>query len=226
MNLHSLAGPVIGAVNPSIPVTARISTGVTATDAGGNQSPGYATPGAITASIAGSVLTVSAVASGTLQAGQGLADLTAALLPGTAITGQLTGAPGGAGTYSLNNSQTVGSEAMTTAYNLIGQVQPISTRDLAQLEGINLGGVRWKVYLSGEVDAIVRPERKGGDLIQIATGRHQGTWLVVAVLEQWPDWCVAAIVQQNDVVATVAPAFTPSLDFSDPRNSQFLPGLM
>ena len=87
--------------------------------------------------------------------------------------------------------------SFATPVSVMGQIQPISTRDLAQLEGINLGGVRWKIYLNGEVDSVVRPEVKGGDLITIASGRHQGVWLVVAVIEQFPDWCCAAIVQQN-----------------------------
>lgn len=197
MNLHGIAGPIVGAVNPQIPVSVRISTGPASTAADGTPTPGYATPGAITASIAGTVLNVSAVASGALQSGQALADLTAALLPGTTITGQLTGAEGGAGTYAVNREQTVASEAMTTSLPLVGQVQPLTARDLQQLDGVNLGGVRWKIYLSGQVDAIVRPERKGGDLLTISTGPHQGVWLVVLVMEQWLNWCCAAIVQQN-----------------------------
>jgi hypothetical protein len=65
------------------------------------------------------------------------------------------------------------------------------------MEGLNLGGVRWKAYLSGEVDAIVRPENKGGDLITISSGRHQGVWLVAQVLEQWPNFVCAAITLQD-----------------------------
>ena len=197
MNLHGIAAPYVGAVNPLIPVSVQISTGPAAIAADGSETPTYATPGAFTGSISGTVLTVTAVGSGDILSGVSLADTTAALLPGTTITEQLTGPQGGIGTYAVNQQQTVASEAMTTALTLIGQVQPISTRDLAQLEGINLGGVKWKIYLNGEVDAIVRPEKKGGDLVTISTGRHQGVWLVVAILEQWPDWCVAAIVQQN-----------------------------
>ena len=79
-----------------------------------------------------------------------------------------------------------------------GQIQPITSGDLQQLDGINLGGVRWKIYINGNIDGINRPERKGGDLITISTGPHQGVWLTVQILESWPDWCVAAIVQQND----------------------------
>lgn len=197
MNLHGIAGPIVGAVNPRIPVSVRVSTGPGATAADGSRTATYATPGTFTGAISGTTLTVSAIGSGALLPGIALADTTSALLPSTTITEQLSGTPGGVGTYSVNQEQTVASEAMTTSLTLTGQVQPITTRDLAQMEGINLGGVRWKIYLSGEVDAIVRDEKKGGDLITISTGRHQGVWLVVQILEQWPDWCVAAIVQQN-----------------------------
>ncbi len=125
MNLHGIAAPYVGAVNPQIPVSVRFSDGYTK-DSSFKQVPAYSAP-----------------------------------VP------------------------------------LLGQVQPITTRDLMQLEGINLGGVRWKIYLSGELDAVVRVERKGGDLVTISTGRHQGVWLVVQVIEQFPDWCCAAIAQQD-----------------------------
>lgn len=197
MNLHGIAGPIVGAVNPRIPVSVRVSTGVESRAPDGTPTPGYATPGAVTASIAGAVLTASVVSAGSLMAGQALADLTAALLPGTRITGQITGPTGGPGTYAVSREQTVPSEAMTTSLPLLGQVQPLTAGDLRQLDGVNLGGVRWKIFLDGVIDAVVRPERRGGDLVTISTGPHQGVWLVVLILEQWPDWCVAAIVQQN-----------------------------
>src|ERR1700744_5768993 len=192
MNLHGIAAPYVGAVNPLIPVSVPVSPGPGPAAPDGSRAPGYATPGSITASAPGDVLTVTAITTGLLQAGQGLSALPAALAPGTSIPAQLSGQPGGIGTYSLNQVQPadVPSETMTTALNLIGQVQPISTRDLQQLEGINLGGVHWKIYLNGQIDSIVRPEKKGGDLVTISTGRHQGVWLVVQILEQWPDWCV------------------------------------
>lgn len=101
-----------------------------------------------------------------------------------------------------STGSTVGADGTPTptyaaAVSVLAQIQPMTARDLQQLEGVNLGGVKWKAYLYGEVDAVVRPESEGGDLITISSGRHQGTWLVVQVLEQFPDWCCAAIVQQN-----------------------------
>lgn len=210
MNLQGAVSGIIAAVNPLVPVTLQVSVGQAAALADGATPPAYATPGSITASISGTVLTVTGIALGLLQVGQVLADQTGALLPNTSITGFLTGL-GAVGTYQVSRDQTVASEAMTTSATALGQVQPVSWRDLQQLDGLNLQGVRWKVYLSGEVDGLVRAEGKGGDLVVLPAGsRHAGTWLVAQVLEQWPDWACAAITFQN---AQTAPAANAALDF-------------
>lgn len=60
----------------------------------------------ISGSIAGTTLTVASVTTGGPVAG-GQAVSGSGALPGTVIQSQLTGTPGGAGTYLLNNSQTV-----------------------------------------------------------------------------------------------------------------------
>ena len=196
MDLNSVVGPVVAAVLPPLQVTVQVSSGQSPDAAGdGGQVPAYETPGSIVASIAGSVLSVGTVSAGVLDVGQTLAG--AGVAPGTLITGQISGAPGGPGTYSLNNYQAVASIVMTTSLVLNGSVQPMTYRDLAQLEGINVGGARWKIYLEGQVDGVVRPEKKGGDLVTIATGPHAGVWIVVQVLEQFPNWVAAAIVLQN-----------------------------
>lgn len=64
-----------------------------------------------TGAIAGNTLTVSAVSSGTLAVGQNVVDATGNVPAGTMITALGTGS-GGTGTYTLNNSVTVVSEAM------------------------------------------------------------------------------------------------------------------
>jgi hypothetical protein len=66
---------------------------------------------AFTGSIAGTTLTVSAVASGTLAVGQYINDATGALAVPTKITALGSGS-GGTGTYTVSPSQTVASEAM------------------------------------------------------------------------------------------------------------------
>lgn len=66
---------------------------------------------AFTADIAGTVMTVSAVGSGTLAVGQTVEG--AGVTSGTYITSLGTGT-GGTGTYNVNHTQTVASEAMTS----------------------------------------------------------------------------------------------------------------
>lgn len=67
-----------------------------------------------TGSINGTILTVSAVQSGTIAIGQRLSDLTGQLLANTTIVANGTGV-GGVGTYQISRSQTVISEQMTSA---------------------------------------------------------------------------------------------------------------
>lgn len=76
---------------------------------------GTINPNAVTGSIAGNVLTVSAVTTGCLAAGQlltGANGLTAANL---SILNQLTGTAGGIGTYTLTGSMNLASQAITAS---------------------------------------------------------------------------------------------------------------
>lgn len=195
MNLHGVVASQIGAVNPFIPADVRINTGQAATAANGTRAPLYATPGLLTGSLSDTVLTVASITTGQPMIGQTLAG--AGIAAGTLITAQLTGDPGGVGTYSINKTQTVASGAITTALILRAQVQPVTWRDIQQMDGLNLQGTRVKIYLHGAVDGLVRPERKGGDLIIIADGVNRGTYLVAQNLEQWPDWVSCATTLQN-----------------------------
>lgn len=202
MNLHSLVSPYISAINPIMQLGVQVSVGATQNQAG-RRAAKYATPGSITAKvdngsgIAGTILTVTAIASGVLQVGQGLADLTAALAANTTITGQLSGAVGGIGTYSLSNQQLIASEAMTTSLILPGQVQPMGYKDLAQVEGLNLNGRKAALYMNGQINGVVRVQLKGGDLITYPDG---SVWLVVQALEDFSPtsgWNKVALVEQN-----------------------------
>lgn len=78
------------------------------------------------------------------------------------------------------------------------QIQALSGRDLRQIEGLNLNGTLRAIYLYGDVEATVRAMQKGGDVI---TDTSNNQWLVVQVLETWPDWCKCVIVLQNAGVA-------------------------
>ena len=68
--------------------------------------------GSFTGVLAGNVLTVSSL-TGSILPGQVLVGTGVAA--NTFITGQVTGTPGAAGLYQVNNAQTVASESMTTA---------------------------------------------------------------------------------------------------------------
>lgn len=77
-----------------------------------------------------------------------------------------------------------------------GNPQALTYKDLMQLDGVNMNGVKRAIYLYGQVDGVVRVNAKGGDLlVEQVTG---DTWLVVQPLEQWNDkWCKVAVTLQN-----------------------------
>lgn len=87
-----------------------------------------------TGSISGTTLTVSAVASGTLAVGQTISGT--GVTVGTQITGLGTGS-GGTGTYTVNNTQTVGSTAMkaakATANSVSVNIDQVPTVDPANI---------------------------------------------------------------------------------------------
>jgi hypothetical protein len=73
------------------------------------------------------------------------------------------------------------------------QMQALDGSDLKQLEGLNVQGVIKGLFLTGNLAGVIRPESKGGDLIDIG----EQTWLVTKVLEGWPTWTKVAIVLQE-----------------------------
>ena len=96
------------------------------------------TPAAVvTASIAGTTMTVSAVSSGALAANQSLFNAGGTIADGTIIVAQLTGTPGGTGTYQLSISQTVGSGTVNA---VIGDqdVVDVEADEIPQLTAANI----------------------------------------------------------------------------------------
>lgn len=69
-----------------------------------------------------------------------------------------------------------------TAYQARAQVQPMSSSDLRRVDGLNLQGTMVGIYLSGDIEGVVRPLSKGGDLITFPDG---SIYLVVVALENW-----------------------------------------
>lgn len=72
------------------------------------------------------------------------------------------------------------------------QRQDLSSRDLRQIEGLNIQGITCAAYVRGNWYGVDRGNGQGGDLFDF----NGQTWLVVAVLEAWPDWCKVALCLQ------------------------------
>ena len=75
------------------------------------------------------------------------------------------------------------------------QVQALDANDIKQLDGLNIQGTIRAIYLRGTLAGVVRPNQTGGDIVKRKNDFE--TWLVVKVLESWPDWTKAAIVLQG-----------------------------
>jgi len=80
--------------------------------------------------------------------------------------------------------------------SISAQVQQLSWKDLQQVEGLNLSTVSWSVIIPGQWSSVTRPSGHGGDIAKF----REHTWLVVAVLEEWPGWSRIAVTLQNDNV--------------------------
>lgn len=77
---------------------------------------------------------------------------------------------------------------------MLGQVQPLASGDLRLLDQLNLQGAQKAIYLSGNLQGVIRVSQQGGDLITMPDGT---VYLTIQVLEQWPDWVKAAAKLQD-----------------------------
>lgn len=88
-----------------------------------------------------------------------------------------------------------------SAVSLSAQVQAFTTRNLRQVEGLNLQGTYRAIYLYGDVEVIIRVNKLGGDLLTFPNpvGRIPAgsVWLTTIALETWPDWCKIVAVLQD-----------------------------
>ena len=156
------------------------------------------TLGSCTVTSASTALNVSAVASGTLQVGQTVSDMTSSLLTGTQITGQISGSQGAAGLYSVSQQQTVASETMTTLQILLGQIQPMPTGGLSHSDGLNTQAQSRVLYYNGAIDAMTRVALKGGDIV--VRQRDNSVWLVTSNAENFyssAGWSKVVLQLQN-----------------------------
>lgn len=78
--------------------------------------------------------------------------------------------------------------------DVTAQIQPITSDDLKHIDGLNIQGYMKSVHVNGKFEGVNRLKQKGGDLLVInSTGE---AWLIVQVLEEWPDWCRLAVKLQ------------------------------
>lgn len=93
-----------------------------------------------------------------------------------------TTAPGGKSTPSFMDAQSI---------NV--QVQQLTVADLKHIDGLNVSGITRKVWSEAILSGIDRAAQLGGDKLVLKDGT---TWLVVQIIETWPDWCSAVIQKQ------------------------------
>jgi hypothetical protein len=183
-----------------------------------------------TVTSASTVLNVTAITAGVIQAGQTLLDNTNALFVGTLVTGQLPALNGqlpngGIGLYSVSDQQTVLPQAMTTAMAIMAQVQPLAASELRHMDMLNLQGTHRAIYINGLLRGAVRVGMKGGDLVTLADGSD---WLVTQPLESFfstAGWTKCAITLQNEARSAPPPPTGPAADLTKPAGAELVPGL-
>jgi hypothetical protein len=83
-------------------------------------------------------------------------------------------------------------------FTALAQVQPLSSKDLQHVAGMNLQGDLEAIYIAGQLHGVQRMTEQGGDLVTILEGAAAGVYLTTIVLENWPDWCKVAVTRQNE----------------------------
>jgi len=98
-----------------------------------------------------------------------------------------------AGYSQLSNGQQV--PLYNSPVVVLGQVQSLSAGEIQHMDAMNIQGIRRAIYISGNIDGLVRPNKQGGDLIMTPNGQ---IWLVHVIDEYWEDWCKALVTLQNN----------------------------
>lgn len=105
-----------------------------------------------------------------------------------------------AGTYTTEADGTQVPAYLDPVTPVPMQVQPLSSRDLRQLESLNITDVDYAVYVNGPVTGVDRATGQGGDLLTFG-GK---VWLATAILEAWnltAGWTKVAATEQLDTPA-------------------------
>lgn len=73
------------------------------------------------------------------------------------------------------------------------QVQQLTGADLKHMNALNMSGITRKVWCDTLLTGIDRAAGLGGDRLYLPDGT---IWLVVQIVETWPDWCSALLQKQ------------------------------
>jgi hypothetical protein len=143
-----------------------------------------ASTASVTGSIAGNVLTVTAVGSGVLVTGETLSGTN--VTTGTMITGQLTGTTGGIGTYTVSVQQTTASTTISGTYGTM-TVSAVGSGALAVGDVLSGSGVTAGTYITalgtgtgGTGTYIVSPNTVVTSTTVTAAGGYETRWIAMS----------------------------------------------
>lgn len=93
-----------------------------------------------------------------------------------------------------------------TEQNIVIQSQSMTSKELQLVESLGLQGYTRAVHLNGNIEGLRRHVEQGADILTFK--QHDDAeamdWLVVQVMESWPNWCRVLLCRQAKT-----PAITP-----------------
>lgn len=189
-------------------------------------------------SIAGPLMLVTAIATGTIEPGNSVFGVNVADL--TVVLAQISGNPGGTGTYQVSIAQTVSSETMSsgtleieTSTEAVWQIDvhgPNSADNAQVISTIMRSGFAVDQMAATGVTPLFAEDPRQAPFIT-AADQYESRWMVdvhfqikpsVMVGQEFFNSATITLIEINSNVP--APPSENSLDFSIPDNSQFLPG--
>lgn len=91
--------------------------------------------------------------------------------------------------------------------NIVIQSQSMTSKELQLVESLGLQGYTRAVHLNGNIEGLRRHVEQGADILTFK--QHDDAepmdWLVVQVMESWPNWCRVLLCRQAKVPAIAPP---------------------
>ena len=86
-----------------------------------------------------------------------------------------------------------------TEQNIVIQSQSMTSKELQLVESLGLQGYTRAVHLNGNIEGLRRHVEQGADILMFK--QHDDSepmdWLVVQVMESWPNWCRVLLCRQG-----------------------------